>query len=303
MRQLDGCDWWSQNDTDIAKAAELAAQSDIAIVAVGTRSIWLGRDAKSKKVTSGEGFDLSSLDLPGRQLDLLKAVKATGKPMIVVLITGKPLVMTWAKENADAVVLQFYGGEQQGNAMADVLFGNVNPSGRLNVSFPRSTGNTPCFYNYYPSDREQIYDKGGSYDEPSGHYIFEKPYALWPFGHGLSYTDFKYDNMQLNDSIFSPDNEIKIKLTVKNTGKRAGKRWCRFTSAISSAPFSPPCSSSRPSRKSTLSRVRKRRWNSRFRLTSLHCTTSACSASWSPENSRFRWERRQTTSSSAAPYT
>lgn len=223
VRQLDGCDWWSQNDTDIAKAAELAAQSDIAIVAVGTRSIWLGRDAKSKKVTSGEGFDLSSLDLPGRQLDLLKAVKATGKPMIVVLITGKPLVMTWAKENADAVVLQFYGGEQQGNAMADVLFGNVNPSGRLNVSFPRSTGNTPCFYNYYPTDREQVFDKGGSYDDPSGHYIFEKPYALWPFGHGLSYTDFKYDNMQLNDSIFSPDNEIKIKLTVKNTGKRAGK--------------------------------------------------------------------------------
>ena len=171
MRQLDGCDWWSQNDTDIAKAAELAAQSDIAIVAVGTRSIWLGRDAKSKKVTSGEGFDLSSLDLPGRQLDLLKAVKATGKPMIVVLITG----------------------------------------------------NTPCFYNYYPTDREQIYDQGGSYDDPNGHYIFEKPYALWPFGHGLSYTDFKYDNKQLNDSIFSPDNEIKIKLTVKNTGKRAGK--------------------------------------------------------------------------------
>lgn len=143
--------------------------------------------------------------------------------MIVVLITGKPLVMTWAKENADAVVLQFYGGEQQGNAMADVLFGNVNPSGRLNVSFPRSTGNTPCFYNYYPSDREQVFDKGGSYDDPNGDYIFEKPYALWPFGHGLSYTDFKYDNMQLNDSIFSPDNEIKIKLTVKNTGKRAGK--------------------------------------------------------------------------------
>lgn len=147
MNQLDGCDWWSQKEDGIAAAVELARKSDIAIVAVGTRSLWLGRNAKANKVTSGEGFDLSSLELPGKQLDLLKAVKATGKPVVVVLITGKPLVMTWAKENADAVVLQFYGGEQQGNAMADVLLGKVNPSGRLNVSFPRSTGNTPCYYN------------------------------------------------------------------------------------------------------------------------------------------------------------
>ena len=146
MNQLDGCDWWSQKEDGIAAAVELARKSDIAIVAVGTRSLWLGRNAKANKVTSGEGFDLSSLELPGKQLDLLKAVKATGKPVVVVLITGKPLVMTWAKENADAVVLQFYGGEQQGNAMADVLLGKVNPSGRLNVSFPRSTGNTPCYY-------------------------------------------------------------------------------------------------------------------------------------------------------------
>ena len=145
VNQLDGCDWWSQKDDGIAAAVELARKSDIAIVAVGTRSVWLGRGAKGKNVTSGEGFDLSSLDLPGKQLDLLKAVKATGKPVVVVLITGKPLVMTLAKEHADAVVLQFYGGEQQGNAMADVLLGKVNPSGRLNVSFPRSTGNTPCY--------------------------------------------------------------------------------------------------------------------------------------------------------------
>ena len=128
VNQLDGCDWWSQKDDGIAAAVELARKSDIAIVAVGTRSVWLGRGAKGKNVTSGEGFDLSSLDLPGKQLDLLKAVKATGKPVVVVLITGKPLVMTWAKEHADAVVLQFYGGEQQGNAMADVLLGKVNPS-------------------------------------------------------------------------------------------------------------------------------------------------------------------------------
>ena len=223
VNQLDGCDWWSQKDDGIAAAVELARKSDIAIVAVGTRSVWLGRGAKGKNVTSGEGFDLSSLDLPGKQLDLLKAVKATGKPVVVVLITGKPLVMTWAKEHADAVVLQFYGGEQQGNAMADVLLGKVNPSGRLNVSFPRSTGNTPCYYNYYPSDREQVFDQGGSYEEPNGHYIFEKPYALWNFGRGLSYTDFEYTDVHLSDTVFSGQGKLSVTLKVKNTGRRDGK--------------------------------------------------------------------------------
>ena len=223
VNQLDGCDWWSQKDDGIAAAVELARKSDIAIVAVGTRSVWLGRGAKGKNVTSGEGFDLSSLDLPGKQLDLLKAVKATGKPVVVVLITGKPLVMTWAKEHADAVVLQFYGGEQQGNAMADVLLGKVNPSGRLNVSFPRSTGTTPCYYNYYPSDREQVFDQGGSYEEPNGHYIFEKPYALWNFGRGLSYTDFEYTDVHLSDTVFSGQGKLSVTLKVKNTGRRDGK--------------------------------------------------------------------------------
>lgn len=221
INQADGCDWWSQNSNDIKKAVALVKQSDIAIVAVGTRSTYLGRGPN--KSTAGEGFDLSSLDLPGRQQDLLKAIKATGKPMIVVLIAGKPMVMTWAKENADAVLTQWYCGEQQGNSMADILVGNVNPSGKLNVSFPRSTGNTPCFYNYLPTDREQQFDSGGSYEEPRGHYIFEKPYALWNFGYGLSYTDFRLSNCVLNDSVFSPFGTIKASVEVENTGKIDGK--------------------------------------------------------------------------------
>ena len=169
------------------------------------------------KQAVGKDVQVNQLD------DLLKAVKATGKPVVVVLISGKPLVMTWAKEHADAVVLQFYGGEQQGNAMADVLLGKVNPSGRLNVSFPRSTGNTPCYYNYYPSDREQVFDQGGSYEEPNGHYIFEKPYALWNFGRGLSYTDFEYTDVHLSDTVFSGQGKLSVTLKVKNTGRRDGK--------------------------------------------------------------------------------
>ena len=223
VNHAEGCDWWSQKEDGIASAVKLADESDLSIVVVGTRSYWLGRDAKSHKVTSGEGFDLSSLELPGKQLELMKAVKATGKPMIVVLVTGKPLVLSWAKENADAILVQFYAGEQQGNSMADILMGNVNPSGRLNISFPRSTGNTPCYYNYYPSDREQIFDKGGSLDEPSGHYVFEKPYALYNFGYGLSYTDFKYNTCTLNDSIFADTGKLIVNVEVENAGKRDGK--------------------------------------------------------------------------------
>ena len=146
LQQADGCDWWSQKEENIADAVRIVEQSDLAIVAVGTRSTFLGRGPRYS--TAGEGFDLSSLELPGKQMELLKAVKATGKPMVVVFISGKPLVMTWAKENADAVLAQWYAGEQQGRSMADILVGNVNPSGRVNVSFPRSTGNTPCFYNF-----------------------------------------------------------------------------------------------------------------------------------------------------------
>ena len=220
---MDGCDWWSQNEEGITDAVKMVEKSDLAIVAVGTRSYWLGRNAKDHKVTSGEGFDLSSLELPGKQLELMKAVKATGKPMIVVLITGKPLVLSWAKENADAILVQFYAGEQQGNSMAEILLGKVNPSGRLNISFPRSTGNTPCYYNYYPTDREQWFDQGGSPDDPKGLYIFEKPHALYNFGYGLSYTDFKYNTCTLSDSIFSDKGKLMVNVEVENTGKREGQ--------------------------------------------------------------------------------
>ncbi len=217
----DGCDWWSQNTDGIAEAVELAKQSDIAIVAVGTRSTFLGRSPKYS--TAGEGFDLSSLELPGKQRELLKAIKETGKPMIVVLIAGKPLVLSWANDNADAVITQWYCGEQQGNSLADILVGNVNPSGRVNVSFPRSTGNTPCYYNYYPTDREQQFDSGGTYEEPKGHYIFEKPYSLWSFGYGLSYTSFEYVKCELNGDAFTDKDKIIAMIDVKNTGKMDGK--------------------------------------------------------------------------------
>lgn len=231
VNYAQGCDWWSQDDSGIQEAVEAAEKSDVAVVAIGTRSTYLARSPRQS--TAGEGFDMSSLDLPGRQLDLLKAVKATGKPMVVVFISGKPLAMPWVKENVDALLVQWYGGEQQGNTAADILLGNVNPSGRLNVSFPRSTGNTPCYYNYYATDKEYGSDHGGTYDEPATRYVFESPYALWPFGSGRSYTDFSYGNFKVSVG----SDTIYARVDVSNTGTRPGKEVVQLyvTDVVSSA--------------------------------------------------------------------
>ncbi len=216
----EGCDWWSQDDSQIPEAVKAVEDADVAIVAVGTRSTFLGRGGN--KNTAGEAYDLSSLELPGRQLDLIKAVKATGKPMIVVFITGKPLVMTYVQENADAALVQFCGGEQQGAAMADVLLGNVNPSGKLTVSFPRSTGNTPCFYNHYLTDRD-FWDQPGTPADPKMRYIFDIPQPVWNFGHGLSYTTFEYSGLEIDNKEPKATDTVTVKVTVTNTGDREGK--------------------------------------------------------------------------------
>ena len=220
LTQADGCDWWSQKTNDIATAVDLVKKSDLAIVAIGTRSTYLGRSPENS--TAGEGFDLSSLELPGVQNELLKAIKATGKPMIVVFISGKPLAMPWVKDNADAVLVQWYGGEQQGTALAEIMTGLVNPSGRLNVSFPQSTGDTPCFYNHLATDRDEPFDRAGSPEQPGGHYVFEKPEPLWMFGEGLSYTEFKYTECQLNASQFHAGDTLKATVQIQNTGARDG---------------------------------------------------------------------------------
>lgn len=216
----EGCDWWSQDGSRIPEAVKAAEDADVAVVAVGTRSTFLGRGGN--KNTAGEAYDLSSLELPGRQLDLIKAVKATGKPMIVVFITGKPLVMTYVQENADAALVQFCGGEQQGAAMADVLLGNVNPSGKLTVSFPRSTGNTPCFYNHYLTDRD-FWDKPGTPADPKMRYIFDTPQPVWNFGHGLSYTTFEYSDLEVDNKEPKDTDTVTVKVKVTNTGDREGK--------------------------------------------------------------------------------
>lgn len=215
-----GCDIHSQNRDGIAEAAATAAKSDLAIVFVGTMSGTPGRPYPNS--VAGESFDLSDIALTGVQEDLIKAVKKTGKPVIVVLVAGKPSAMPWVKDNCDAVIVQWYGGEKEGTAIAEVLFGLVNPSGKLNVSFPKSVGHLPVFYNYYPTDKG-FYKIRGTLDKPGRDYVFSDPFPVWAFGRGLSYTTFRYDNMNVSNDKFYDNDTCKVQVDVTNSGAMDGK--------------------------------------------------------------------------------
>jgi len=219
INYAQGCDAWSQNKDGFQAAISAARKSEISVIVVGTES---GTFTDNKNVTCGEGFDLHDIRLPGVQEDLLKEIKALGKPVIVVLVSGKPLAIPWVKDNADAILVQWYGGEQQGRALADVLFGKVNPSGKLNVSFPQSVGHLPCFYNYRPSDKG-FYRQPGSIDKPGRDYVFGNPNALWSFGYGLSYTSFNYIDALVNKNTVKSNDTIAIDVQIKNTGSVDGK--------------------------------------------------------------------------------
>jgi beta-glucosidase len=215
-----GCDTYSQNKEGIPAAVEAAAKSDVAVVFVGSASASPGYPHPN--ATSGEGYDLTDLALPGVQSDLIKALKKTGKPVVVVLVAGKPFAIPWVKENIPAILTQWYPGEQGGNAIAEVLFGKVNPSGKLNVSFPQSVGHLPVFYNHYPSDKG-YYHKHGSPDSLGKDYVYSSPDPLWAFGTGLSYTHFEYKSMDVSRTSFKAGETCIIDVTVKNSGPVDGK--------------------------------------------------------------------------------
>ncbi|KAJ7210628.1 glycoside hydrolase family 3 protein [Mycena haematopus] len=218
----EGCKLWSNDDSGFGEAVMAAQSSDIAIVMVGTWSLdqtllW----TPGTNATTGEHVDLSDLVLVGAQLDLVKAVKAAGKPTVVVFVSGKPVAEPWIQANADAVVQQFYPGELGGLAIAEVIFGAVNPSGKLPVSFPRAVGTTPDFYNYLKGSR--TIDPGQVLDDGTlmfGHqYVLNSPVPLWSFGHGLSYTT----GLQLSPSTISATQNFNVIVTVHNTGSVDGK--------------------------------------------------------------------------------
>jgi beta-glucosidase len=213
-----GCAIRDTLDCDIEAAVATANKADVVIAVVGGSS---ARDFRTSyeetgaasaeqgfisDMESGEGFDRATLDLMGRQNELLKALKKTGKPLVVVYIEGRPLIKNWADENANALLTAYYPGEQGGTAIADVLFGDYNPAGRLPVSVPRHVGQLPVYYNK---------------PVPVAHdYVEMTAKALYPFGYGLSYTTFEYSGLTI-----TPDSKggYNVTFEVTNTGSRPGE--------------------------------------------------------------------------------
>jgi beta-glucosidase len=189
-----------------AEAVRAANDSDVTLLVVGEH-----------KDMSGEAASRSSLDLPGRQLDLVKAIHATGKPYAVVLMNGRPLTINWLAENAHAILETWFAGTQAGHAIADALFGDVNPGGKLPVTFPRSTGQIPIYYNRKNTGRPP--DPNNKY---TSKYLDSPVTPLFPFGYGLSYTQFRLSNLQLSAPTIRTDGRLTVSVDLENTGRRAG---------------------------------------------------------------------------------
>jgi beta-glucosidase len=185
----------------------------LAIVVLGENE-W---QAPGHKGTDGEGYDVASLDLTGLQEDLLKAVYGTGTPTILVLINGRPLSIRWAADNIPCIIEAWLPGELGGQAVADIIFGDYNPSGKLTVTVPRHVGQLPVYYNYMPDKEEWINNGWGKA------YADMPATPLWEFGFGLSYTKFEYSNLKVNPNETGEYGEVSISVDVRNTGDRKGK--------------------------------------------------------------------------------
>ena len=205
---VKGCNITGNDLNEIAKAQRAAKSADVAIVVVG--------ESQTNPETDGEGYDVASLDLTGLQEDLIKAVYSTGTPVIVVLINGRPLSIRWTAENVPAIVEAWNCGEQGGKAVADVIFGDFNPEGRLPITFPRHSGQLPVWYNHKPSKEHWIKDGWGEA------YADMPATPLWEFGFGLSYTNFEYSNLVIKPEENGPEGEFNVSLDVTNTGRRFG---------------------------------------------------------------------------------
>lgn len=206
IRYAKGCDIEGDSKQGFDEAVRLARESDVVVAAVGESA-----------AMSGEASSRSSLDLPGRQLDLVKALQATGKPVVVVLMNGRPLTINWIAENSPAILETWFAGTQAGNAIADVLFGDVNPGGKLPVTFPRSVGQEPLYYNHMNTGRPP--DPNSKW---TSKYLDVPWTPLFPFGYGLSYTQFRLSNLQLSAPRIRRDGRITVSVDVENVGARAG---------------------------------------------------------------------------------
>ncbi|KAF2493287.1 glycoside hydrolase [Lophium mytilinum] len=220
-----GCERWSTDQSGFPEAVAAAKAADVAVVVVGTWSrdqmeLWQGLNA-----TTGEHVDVASLNLVGAMGPLVQAVIEAGKPTVVVYSSGKPITEPWVSNSSSALIQQFYPSEQGGNALADVLYGKQNPSGKLSVSFPHDVGTLPIYYDYLNSGRST--DPGTITANNTlifGHqYVLDTPQPLYEFGYGKSYTTFHYSNVTLSTSTPSATDTITATIQVTNTGKYDGQ--------------------------------------------------------------------------------
>ncbi len=203
-----GCDNLDDDRSGFDEALGIAEQADAVVLVLGDRS------GLTPECTTGETRDSVDLRLPGVQEELAKAILATGKPVAVVLINGRPFATPWLDETANAILEAWLPGEEGGHAIADVLFGDVNPGGKLPVTFPRHVGQVPIFYNHKPS---------GMRSNWYGDYVSEKVAPLYPFGHGLSFTSFHYNDLSINKKQVTGGEVVDISLEVVNSGSLAGE--------------------------------------------------------------------------------
>ena len=202
-----GCDVQGGSTAGFAKAVEAAQKAQVAVVVVGDKA------GLTDDCTSGEARDRAVLTLPGVQSQLVKAIYDTGKPMVLVLVNGRPVTLEWISESVPAIVEAWFPAEEGANAIADVLFGDVNPSGKLPITFPRAVGQIPIFYGHRPS---------GGRSNWKVDYVETSVKPLYPFGYGLSYTQFEYANLRISAKKARPGASVTIEIDIKNIGQRAG---------------------------------------------------------------------------------
>lgn len=209
MLYAKGCNINDSSTADFAEAVEMAKQADVIIMSVGE-----ARDM------SGEARSRSSIRLPGVQEDLIKAILSTGKPVVVMISAGRPLIFNWVADNVPAILYTWWLGTEAGNAIADVLFGDYNPSAKLPMTFPMTEGQIPIYYNYYNTGRPAMNDSDRLYHSA---YIDLSLYPKYAFGHGLSYADFSYSGITLSKSSVKPAEKLAVKVTVANNGNYDGE--------------------------------------------------------------------------------
>ena len=194
----------------IDEAVAAANQSDVIVAALG----------ESAEMT-GESSSVTNLEIPQSQKDLLKALVKTGKPLVLVLFTGRPLALEWENENVPAILNVWFGGSEAGNAIADVLFGDVNPSGKLSTTFPQNVGQVPLYYNHKNTGRPL--PEGQWFQKFRSNYLDVSNDPVYPFGFGMSYSNFSYGDIKLSTNAMNTNQTITASVTVSNTGKTDGK--------------------------------------------------------------------------------